>query len=236
MRYSSRPDEFERSDLLYSMMTRSREPSATAPLRILSVEMTLRDFDHGYWYAADLRVFATKLEIPFANKLRKDQLEAAIKNVLAGNRPGPDKTLAIARRETRDVDKGLHLDLPVVRYTSNKETKLFIDREAANIQPGFKRASGTRYLLNRWREEQVAAGREITYRDLVLQAIALNHSKRGPLRIEHGRYLNFISDYMTNNRGASHHDAVQAWHEVKAMDTPKTYAAWARMVQRDPNR
>ena len=66
---------------------------------------------------------------------------------------------------------------------------MFIEREAAKIQPGFKRASGTRYLLNRWREEQIAAGCRITYRDLVLQAIALNESKRGPLRIEHGRYI-----------------------------------------------
>jgi hypothetical protein len=72
--------------------------------------------------------------------------------------------------------------------------------EAAKIQPGFRRASGTRYLLNRWREEQIATGRGITYRDLVLRAIALNESKRGPLRIGHGRYVNFISDYMAENK------------------------------------
>jgi hypothetical protein len=39
-------------------------------------------------------------------------------------------------------------------------------------------------------EEQIAAGRRITYRDLVLQAIALNKSKTGPLRGESGRYIN----------------------------------------------
>jgi hypothetical protein len=88
-------------------------------------------------------------------------------------------------------------------------------------------------LLNRWREEQIAAGRNITYRDLVLQAIALNESKRGPLRAEHGRYINFISDYMAANRTASHADAVKAWHEVKAMDAPKTYTAWVRFSRRE---
>jgi hypothetical protein len=60
------------------------------------------------------------------------------------------------------------------------------------------------------------------------QAIALNESKRGPLRVEHGRYMNFISDYMAENKAASHDDAVRAWHEIKAMDAPKTYAAWVR--------
>ena len=121
----------------------------------------------------------------------------------------------------------MKLDLPVVHYTSNKETKLFIEREAAKIEPGFKRASDTCYLLNQWREEQIAAGRKITYRDLVLQAIALNKSKTGPLRVQSGRYINFISDFMRDNKGASHAEAVKAWHEVKAMDVPKTYAGWA---------
>ncbi|MBV8847438.1 MAG: hypothetical protein JO307_31900 [Bryobacterales bacterium] len=198
----------------------------------LSVNMTLREFDNGYWYATELRAFAIEMKIPFASKFRKDQLEAAIKSRLFAK---PTKVAAISatpKQGPRDVDRGLRLDLPVVHYTSNKQTKSFTEREAAKIQPGFKRASGTRYLLNRWREEQIAAGRGITYRDLVLQAIALNESKRGPLRAAYGRYINFISDYMAGNKGAAHDDAVRAWHEVKAMDTPKTYAAWARLSRR----
>ena len=189
--------------------------------------MTLREFENGYWYARQLRTFAVKMGIPSANRLRKDQLEAAIKNLLFGE--GARVAPVTPKSGPRDVDRGLRLDLPVVHYTSNPQTKSFIEREAAKIQPGFKRASGTRYLLNRWREEQIAAGRGITYRDLVLQAIALNENKRGPLRMEHGRYINFISDFMAHNKGASHDDAVKAWHKVKAMDAPKTYAAWVRL-------
>ena len=34
--------------------------------------------------------------------------------------------------------------------------------------------------------------------------MALNESKRGPLRVEHARYINFISDYMADNKGAVH--------------------------------
>jgi hypothetical protein len=191
--------------------------------------MTLLAFDNGYWYATELREFAIEMKIPFASKLRKDQLEAAIKGCIFADGAKVEEISVTPKQGLRDVDRGLHLDLPVVQYTSNKETKLFIEREAAKIQPGFKRASGTRYLLNRWREEQIAAHRSITYRDLVRQAIALNESKRGPLRVEHARYINFISDYMSANNDAAHGDAVTAWHEVKAMDAPKTYAAWVRL-------
>jgi hypothetical protein len=74
--------------------------------------------------------------------------------------------------------------------TSNRETKLFIERE-----------------------EQIAAGRRITYRDLALQAIAFNASKRGRLGAEPGRRINFISGYMADNKSVSHQDAVRAWHE-----------------------
>jgi hypothetical protein len=58
--------------------------------------------------------------------------------------------------------------------------------------------------------------------------MALNKTKRGPLRIEHARYINFISDFMAAHRKAAHDDAVKAWGEIKAMDAPKTYASWAK--------
>jgi hypothetical protein len=219
-------------DLICLTMSRAHKPNRLTRERKLSLRMTLRAFDNGYWYAEELRKFAIKMKIPFASRLRKDQLETAVKDLLFGDGAKVEAIFVAPKEGLRDVDRGLHLDLPVVHYTSNKETKRFIEREAANIQPGFKRASGTRYLLNRWREKQIAAGRTITYRDLVLQAIAFNETKRGPLRAEHGRYINFISDYMANNNGAAHNDAVKAWHDVKAMDVPKTYAAWARLAPR----
>ena len=213
-------------------MSDASKPNGPVRKRKLSAGMSLRAFENGYWYAAELRAFAIKTGIPFASKLRKDQLEAGIRDLLFGEKSKVAAIPVATKQGPRDVDRGLRLDLPVVHYTSNQETKLFIEREAAKIQPGFRRASGTRYLLNRWREEQIAAGSGITYRDLVHQAIALNKSKRGPLRVEHGRYMNFISDFMAANKGASHDDAVRAWHEVKAMDAPKTYAAWTRLARR----
>ena len=40
--------------------------------------MTLTQFENGYWYQFELKVFAESIGIPSANKLRKDELEKAI--------------------------------------------------------------------------------------------------------------------------------------------------------------
>jgi hypothetical protein len=199
-----------------------------AKRQALTAAMTERQFENGYWYATELKAFAKRVGIPSAGKLRKDELEQALKHFF---RTGESRHLvrrALSRTGQRDVDKGLRLDLPIVHYTSNRETKAFIEREAAKIEPGFKRASGTRYLLNRWRERQIASGRRITYRDLVNEAMRLNRTKHGPLRVEHARYINFISDFMAAHPASPHADAVKAWKQVKAMDAPKTYEAWSR--------
>jgi hypothetical protein len=190
--------------------------------------MTETEFDNGYWYATELKEFAIKVGVPSANKLRKDELEKALKHFI---RTGESRTLVkrgLTKSGVRDVDRGLSLHLLVVNYTSNKKTKEFIEREAAKLEPGFKRASGTRYLLNRWREAQLASGKPITYQDLVKQAIELNKTRHGPLRIEHGRYINFISDFMAANKKASREEALKAWGELKAMDAPKTYESWTK--------
>jgi hypothetical protein len=190
--------------------------------------MTETEFDHGYWYVTELKEFAVKVGIPSANRLRKDELEKALKHFIRTRESKNLVQRGLTKLGVRDVDKGLKLDLPVVNYTSNKETKKFIEREAAKLEPGFERASGTRYLLNRWREAQLGAGKPITYQDLVKQAIELNKSKQGPLRIEHARYINFISDFLAANEKAPRDHAVKAWEELKAMDVPKTYESWTR--------
>ena len=194
--------------------------------------MTETQFDNGYWYATELKDFAARIGVPSANRLRKDELEQAIRHFIRNREVKSFVKRGLTRSGVKDVHRGLTLDLPVVNYTSNPATKDFIKREAAKLQPGFKRKPGTRYLLNRWREEQLSAGRRITYGHLVAQAIVLNRTKQGPLRIEHGRYINFISDFMAQNPRRSHSDAVRAWQEVKRMNAPKTYQAWAARTKR----
>ena len=202
----------------------------------LSESMTESQFDNGYWYATELKAFATRIGVPAASRLRKDELEKAIRHFIRTREVKTFVKRELTRSGVKDVDKGLSLELRVVNYISNRATKDFIEREAAKLEPQFKRKPGTRYLLNRWREEQLSAGRHITYGHLVKQAIVLNKTKQGPLRLEHGRYMNFMSDFMAQNPGGSQRDAVRAWAEVKRMDAPKTYQAWAGWARkRDKN-
>ena len=45
----------------------------------LSTSMTVTQFEHGYWYATELKKFAQMIRTASASKLRKDELEKAIK-------------------------------------------------------------------------------------------------------------------------------------------------------------
>jgi hypothetical protein len=205
-------------------MTAIKSPTAVK----LSTSMTETEFDNGYWYAGDLKKFAEKIGVPSARRLRKDELEQAVKHFLRTGDATSFARRTLTKSGPRDVDLGLRFDLPVVHYTSNRQTKDFIDQEGAKLEPGFKRKSGTRYLLNRWREEQLRRGHRITYGDLVRHAIELNRTKNGPLRVEHARYINFISDFMKANKRAPKAEAITAWNVLKKLDTPKTYQAWLK--------
>lgn len=91
--------------------------------------MTEERFDNGYWYAVEIKAFANEIGIPLASRLRKDELEKLIKHFL---RTGEVKSPARknpSKSGVRDIEKGLNLKLPIVSYTSNKETKDFIVKE-----------------------------------------------------------------------------------------------------------
>jgi hypothetical protein len=191
--------------------------------------MTVRQFDTGYWYATDLKRFAHAIGIPSAARLRKDQLEAAVRHVLRTGRI-PSAPHAAAPAAPRDVDLGLRLGRRVVRYTNDAETKAFLEREAAKLSPAYRRRSGARYRLNRWRDAQLAAGRRITYRDLITEYVRLSAPGDTYARVPHVRYINFLADFLAREPRATRAAAVRAWHAVKRMDCEKTYAAWRRAV------
>jgi len=189
--------------------------------------MTVARFDNGYWYAVDLKRFAHAIGVPSAGTLRKDQLEHVIRHFLRTRRmpatPGPGPS-----RGTRDVDLGLHLDRRIVRYTNDPETKAFLEREAARLSPSYRRRSGARYRLNRWRDAQLARGRRVTYRDLVKAYVRLSAPSARYARVPSGRYINFLADFLRSEPHATRSAAIRAWHSLKRMDCPKTYAAWRR--------
>src|SRR2546428_11696464 len=191
--------------------------------------MTLTEFDNGYWYATELKEFAEAIGIPSAAKLRKDELEKAIKLYLAtGKIENPTKR-SLSTSGVKDVELGLRLDLPVVLYTNDKETKDFLEREAQKLVPGLKRKSGVRYRLNRWREEQLVKGVKLTYGDLVNEYVRLNLTKEPFAQIPHGRYINFMSDFLAGERGATWEQALRAWKKLNKLDIPTNYRSWVRL-------
>ncbi len=195
----------------------------------LSTSMTLSQFENGYWYATQLKDFAEAIGIPSANKLRKDELERAIRSFLVtGKAENPTKR-NLSTSGTKDVERGLSLELEVVRYTNDDETKSFLEREAQKCVPGLKRKSGVRYRFNRWREEQLVNGVKLTYRDLVEEYVRLNQTTKPFAQIPHGRYINFMSDFLAAEKGATREQAMKAWEKLKSLDVPKNYRAWTQV-------
>jgi hypothetical protein len=165
--------------------------------KALSPTMTVRDFENGYWYLDQLKDFAERIGIPAAKKLRKDELEKAIVAFLrTGNAALPTER-SLRKTGVKDVERGLHLKLRIENYTSNRETKDFIVKQARVMAPQVREKSGVWYRLNRWREEQITSGEHPTYGDLVQRYIALNRMQRFE-RVPHGRYINFVADFLDN--------------------------------------
>ncbi len=196
--------------------------------RKLSTSITSTQFENGYWYATDLKEFAKHIGIPYANKLRKDELEKAIKLFLETGEITSLAKRSLSTSGHRDVERGLSLNLPVVIYTNDKQTKDFLEKEMRKLAPRLKRRSGVRYRLNRWREEQIDKGVKLTYGQLVKEYVRLNQSNEPFARIPHGRYINFLSDFLASEKGATREEALKAWAELKALDLPKDYRSWKR--------
>jgi hypothetical protein len=194
----------------------------------LSTSMTLTQFDHGYWYTTELKDFAKTIGIPLANRLRKDELEARIKLFLKTGKIESSNNRSFSTPSTKDVELGLRLDLPVAVYANDQATKDFLEKEARKLASGLKRKSGARYRLNRWREEHLAKRVSITYGDLVREYVRLNQTKGPFAQVPHGRYINFLSDFLKAEKGATRDQARKAWEKLKTLDAPKNYRAWKK--------
>ena len=189
--------------------------------------MTIQEFDHGYWYATELKRFARAIGIRGASALRKDQLESAVRSVLSGERASiVAAPPSVANKAARDTAHPLTMTRRIVRYTNDRATKDFLQRQARKLAPGVPFRSGARYRLNRWREEQIAAGVPITYGNLVREYVRLCRSDEPFARMPHGRYINFVSDFYAHRPAASREEIIAAWHELKTMDCPKTFRDW----------
>jgi hypothetical protein len=68
----------------------------------------------------------------------------------------------------------------------------------------------------------------------VREYVRLNQSTEPFAQIPHGRYVNFMSDFLAAQTGATKEQAIKAWSRLKSMDVPKTYSAWVRARTRKP--
>jgi hypothetical protein len=207
----------------------------SASRNVLSPSMTLRAFEHGYWYREQLKDFAVRVGIPGATKLRKDELEKAIIVFLRTGTAALPTKRSLRKTGIKDLERGLTLKLRIEHYTSNRETKTFIIEQARRLAPDVRGKPGVWYRLNRWREEQITSGTRPTYGDLVRQYIALNRLERFE-RVPIGRYNNFVADFLAADTKATRADIVAAWHELKTLDVPKDYASWVRATRRATTR
>jgi len=69
-------------------------------------------------------------------------------------------------------------------------------------------------------------GIKLTYEDLVREYVRLNETTESFAKIPHGRFINFVSDFMAAEKGATRDEATRAWKKLKALDVPKTYGSW----------
>ena len=193
----------------------------------LSPTMTLREFEHGYWYREQLKDFAGRIGIPAANTLRKDELEQAIVLFLRTGQAKLPTKRSLRRTGMKDVERGLTLKLPIQHYTSNRHTKNFIIEQSRRIAPDVRTKSGVWYRLNRWREAQITSGKRPTYGDLVRQFIALNRTKRFE-RVPIRCYINFVAEFLAADKKATRAEIIAAWKDLKTLDVPKDYASWVK--------
>jgi hypothetical protein len=202
---------------------------------VLSPTMTVRDFDNGYWYLDQLKAFAERIGVPAAKRLRKDELERAIGAFLRTGTAASPTNRSLRKTGAKDIERGLRLKLRIQNYTSNRETKDFIVAQARLMAPDGRERPGVWYRLNRWREAQVTGGKRPTYGDLVRRYIALNKMPRFE-RIPHGRYVNFVADFLEAGDGVTRAEAIAAWHELKGLSVPKDYVSWVKARARRKGR
>jgi hypothetical protein len=190
--------------------------------------ITEAEFNKGYWYADEIKAFAKEIGIANSSKLRKDELEQLIKYYIRTGEIKNSDRKNVVKTGTKDLDIGLTTLLPIINYTSNEQTTNFIKTEANKLAPGLKIKPGVWYRLNRWRDQQITKEEKITYGDLINQFIDLNQTERKFEKVAVGRYINFLSDFLANEKGASRQQAINEWEKLKKLDIEKDYKSWQR--------
>ncbi len=173
----------------------------------LRPSMSVKEFDDGYFYVAELKAFARQLGIAVGRR-RKLELEAIIRHFLQTGLVLPAKPVP-DRRSGEGRDR-LAAQSIVRNYVDDARTKAFL-RDLVHVRvPSLKDKSGQWYWLNHWRRMQLQAGERITYADLANRLLELMCTEGRLPRIPAARFNNFITDFREDpaNIGKSRAEAV----------------------------
>lgn len=201
--------------------------SGPEPTGKLRPDMSVQEFDDGYYYAADLKMFARELGMPVGNR-RKIELEQVIREFLATGRIPTSKP--VSPRRTGDARDHLALDVVVENYVGDRTTKDFLLACVRAEHPNLHNKSGQWYWLNDWRREMQDAHIRFTYQDLVDRLRELMQAEGRLPQIPSARMNNFITDYRADltNPPVSRDQLMQEWQWLKEQPGPKTYAEYQR--------
>lgn len=193
--------------------------------------MSVEEFDAGYYYRTELTAFARDLGIEPGN-FRKFELERLIRQVLeTGDVPKEKPVLPRQKGEARDH---LALDSTVRNYVGDRRTKDFLLAAVREIDPNIRDKSGQWYWLNDWRRKKQEAGETFTYGDMVRELHRLMRTEGRLPQVPSARFNNFISDFLADpeNKGRTRKDAIAAWETVKKAKITKTYEAYRASLGR----
>lgn len=187
-------------------MTTAKRAKTGKRKPVLEPGMSVADFTGYYWLKAELLEFAKQLGLPTQGY--KPELSARIERRL---RRLPERSSAKPRRKgSRDSDKPLSRDTPVLNFYSDAKTREFFKSQ---IGPEFHFT----YHVNQFR----LANEGLTYGDLIDEWIAERDRRnqdgyRVPLAA-HGKYNRFVRDFFADieNKGKSLRDAAAAWNAIK---------------------
>ncbi len=200
------------------------------------IKLTIDEFRTRYYYSKELKVLAKEIGVKNISRYRKDELEKIIEEyLLFGTLPKETKKVK-NNSIPKDSDTPLNEKRVIKRYTNDKKTKDFVLACAKKKNPQFKKQSGSSYWLNRWREEQIRNGIEITYGDLIDKYIELNEPKAKKKQIPSTKMNNFIQDFVSNELNSTREVAMKEWQKLKTLPIEKTYTAWKKYHNEKPHK
>jgi len=198
-------------------------------------DMTREAFDNGYFYAADLKIFAREIGITVGN-FRKIELEELVCEFLQTGRV-PTQKPVMPRKAGAQRDE-LAAENTVTNYVGDKRTKALLLELVSAQAPSIKTKSGQWYWLNDWRRKKQQDRAQFTYQDLADHLLALMQTSGRLPQIPSARLNNFITDYRSEpvNANTTRAQILEAWMWLKTQPGPNTFAEFRRLKPRLPSR